>query len=84
MKKLWAIHIPGPDEHHAAPSQEAASHMASKHNAAMKEYVAKNKLNWPAESITAEVTEWPFDPESHAEELKEFDYAEWGLKGTTP
>lgn len=34
---LWAIHVPGPDDYYPAPSEEAANHMVSKHNAAMTE-----------------------------------------------
>lgn len=80
MKKLWAIHIPGPDDYHAAPSQEIANHMAARHNVAMQEYVSKNKLDWGLEMITAEVAEWPGTAEDHTEELAEFDYAAWGLE----
>lgn len=80
---LWAIHIPGPDEYHAAPNKEAADHMAAMHNKAMQEYVANNKLSWGIETITAHVAQWPYDFESHAQELTEFDAAAWGLKDTT-
>lgn len=81
---LWAIHIPGPDEFHAAPSKETAEHMAAMHNKAMQEYVTKNKLTWGIEMITALVAAWPYDAESHATALLEFDYAAWGLKGNAP
>ena len=78
---LWAIYIPGPDEYHAAPSKEAAEHMADRHTKAMQEYIAKNKLTWGIETITAHVAQWPYDFESHVQELTEFDAAAWGLKG---
>ena len=81
---LWAIHIPGPDEFHAAPSKEAAEHMAAMHNKAMQEYITKNKLTWGIEMITALVAAWPYDAESHATALLEFEYAAWGLKGNAP
>lgn len=81
MSKLFAIYIPGPDEYHPAPSEAAARHMAERHMAAMKDYIAKNQLEWASESITAEVVEWPFDPEDHAEDIKSFDFAAWGLEG---
>lgn len=81
MSKLWSIYIPGPDEYHAAPNEEAAKHMADRHNNAMKDYVAKNNLDWGVDMITAEVAEWPSDAEDHAEDLKDFDYAAWGLQG---
>lgn len=80
---LWGIHIPGPDEFHAAPSKEAAEHMAAMHNKAMQEYVAKNNLTWGLDMITAHVAAWPSNAESHATELLEFDYTAWGLKGNT-
>jgi len=81
MSKQWSIYIPGPDEYHAAPSEAAAKHMAKRHNDAMKDYCAKNKLDWGLDMITAEVAEWPFEAEGHTEELKDFDYAGWGLEG---
>ena len=81
MNELWAIHIPGPDEYHAAPSEAAARHMADKHNAAMKEYVSKNKPDWGINRITASAAKWPSDAESHAAEIRDFDYAGWGLQG---
>lgn len=84
MNKLWAIFLPGMDEYHPAPSEEAAIHMASKHNAAMAEWLAKNppSIATPSlESVTASVVEWPFEAEDHAEDLKDFDYAAWGLEG---
>lgn len=80
MSALWAIHIPGPDEYHAAPSEAAARHMADKHNAAMTEYVAEKKPDWGINYITASAVPWPSDAESHAEEMRDFDYAGWGLK----
>lgn len=81
MKKLYAIHIPGPDEYHAAPSDEAAKHMAEKHNAAMQEWLlGRDDKHGLAPMTVAQVAEWPFGPDSHAEEVKEFDYAEWGMK----
>lgn len=81
MTKLWAIHIPGPDEYHAAPSEAAAKHMADRHTAAMQDYVTRNKLDWGHEMIAAAVVEWPFDSEVHSDEIEEFDYVAWGLEG---
>lgn len=73
---LWCIHIPGPDEVHAAPSKEAAEHMAANHNAAMAMYYASGALNL---EHAAMVIKWPHDQQSHADELREFDYASWGI-----
>lgn len=81
MTTLWSIYIPGPDEYHAAPSKEIAKYMAAKHTTAMQEYVAKNKLDWGLEMISAEVAEWPGTAEEHAEDVSEFDYAAWDLEG---
>lgn len=84
---LWSIYIPGPDEYHAAPSETAAKHMASRHNAAMDEWYAshshknKSSIHMPIECTKADVIEWPFDAEDHAEEIREFDFASWGLEG---
>jgi hypothetical protein len=80
-EKLWCIRIPGPDDLYAAPDLQTAKKMADKHNAAMREYVEKNKrLSWANEMITADVIEWPHDAdESHAEALLEFDPEEWGF-----
>lgn len=77
--KLWAIHIPGPNDDHAAPSESMAKAMVAKHNAAMRKYVSKNKLDWGPEMITAKVVEWPWSAEEHAGEVAEFDYAAWGF-----
>jgi hypothetical protein len=86
MSKLWAIHIPGPDDLHAAPSEAAAHHMAAKNNAAMTEYLEKHpELVEPPfgllrESVMTTVVEWDGTAESHANWLKGFDYAGWGLE----
>jgi len=85
MSDLWAIHIPGPDDIYAAPSEDAAKHMAEKHNAAMREYFGKHPEktggDWPTvESTMACVIEWPFE-DGHAEALKDFDADAWGWKG---
>lgn len=83
MSKPWAIFVPGPDEYHAAPSEAAAKHMVDKHNAAIRDYVAKSKLDWAPDLLEAEPIEWPFDAAAHSAELAEFDYAAWGLEGGT-
>jgi len=84
-EKLWAIHIPGPDDIHAAPSEAAAHHMAETHNALMTEYIEKNPgtiappFGFWRDLVMAAAIEWPGTPESHANCLKDFDYAGWGL-----
>ena len=80
MKKLYSIYIPGPDEYHAAPSEEAAKYMAEKHNAAMQKWLFwRDDKHGIAPMTVAQVAEWPFGPDSHAKEVKEFDYAGWGM-----
>lgn len=80
---LWCIHIPGPDEVHAAPSKEAADHMAAKHNAAMATFYSSGAPNLEfapsIENVQAVAIKWPYDQQSHADELREFDYASWGI-----
>lgn len=82
MKTLWAIHIPGPDEYHAAPSEVMAKEMAAKHNAAVQAYASKNKPDWGQEMIVANAAEWPGTAEDHAAEMADFDYAAWGFGST--
>lgn len=84
---LWCIHIPGPDDVYAAPSKEAAYHMAHKHNTAMATYYASGALNLefapPLESVQAAVVKWPHDKSSHYDELSAFDWAAWGITAQT-
>lgn len=83
-KTLWSIHIPGPDDYHAAPSEKSAIHMAEKHNASMTEHFSKTPIT-PGDdeklraSCNAVVSHWPFDAEAHAKAISDFDYAAWGL-----
>jgi len=86
---LHAIFVPGPDEYHAAPNEILAHYMAEQHNAAMAEFFEKNpdylkRWNTSAELCRAEVREWPFDADEHAEQIAEFDYAGWGLDPNAP
>lgn len=82
--KLWCIHIPGHDDIYAAPSHEMAEHMAACHNAAMKEFFDRNpeKLSqWVLtfDECKAQVIEWTFGADEHAEDLADFDPEEWAL-----
>ena len=67
--KLWALLIPGPDEVWAMASKEKADADAERHNAVL----AKNNLpeQWgvPPEAVQAQVIEWPYSAEDHAEAL---------------
>ena len=82
--KLWCIHIPGHDDIYAAPSHEMAEHMAACHNSAMKEFFDRNpeKLSqWvlTVDECKAQVIEWTFGADEHAEDLADFDPEEWAL-----
>lgn len=78
---LWAIHIPGPDDYHAAPSKDAAQHMADKHNEAMAMFFKSHPItsDLPAECVMAGLKPWPGSAADHAKEIAAFDYAAWGL-----
>ena len=88
QQNLWAIHVPGPDDYYPAPSEEAAHHMAAKHNAAMTEYYKANPdtsgYRPPIESALATATAWTGNAADHAEEIAAFDYAAWGLAAPQP
>ena len=80
---LWCIYIPGPDDVYAAPSKEAAEHMAECHNTAMASYLQAHpelldRWGVTIESIKAQVREWDHGPDEHAKELAEFNADEWG------
>jgi hypothetical protein len=88
QRSLWAIHVPGPDDYYPAPSEEAAKHMATKHNAAMAEYYKANPdtsgYRPPIESAMATAALWTGSAADHAEEIAAFDYAAWGLAAPQP
>lgn len=79
---LWCIAIPGPDEHHAAPSEDAAKHMAQRHNAVMVEHFERHPdpegVGPLRESCLAQVRRWPWSAEEHAKALEGFDAKAWG------
>ena len=81
---LWCIRIPGPDDLHAAPSKAMAEYMAACHDEAMAEYFKAHpeKLeHWGVtlDEIKAQVIEWPYDSDDHAEDLMHFAASEWVL-----
>jgi len=82
--KLWCIHVLGQDDLHAAPSKEVAEQMAFKHNEEMNQYLDANpglRERWgmPQGTIFAQVCEWEHGAEEHAEDLLDFDPADWAL-----
>ena len=81
-KVAWGIHIPGPDDWHAAPSEAAANHMAARHNIAMNAHFEKNPPcphSPPIGSVIAKALPWPWGVNDHAEALIGFDAEAWGL-----
>lgn len=83
MSALWSIYIGGMDEYHAAPSESVAKQMAERHNAAItKWYIANPDTSGMRPTLKAALAEarpWPFDASEHAEDIADFDYAEWGI-----
>lgn len=87
---LWCLHIPGPDDLHAAPSNEEAVKAAAAYNAYMRSYWEKRAAgltaeqidHYPAiESYLAHVVPWPWEPAGHAESVKDWKLADWLPKG---
>lgn len=83
---LWCIHIPGPDDLHAAPSNEEAVKAAAAYNAHMRAYWEKRTTGltpqqidcYPAlASCLAHVVPWPWDAAGHAESVKEWKLVDW-------
>jgi hypothetical protein len=71
---LWCVHIPGPDDLHAAPDRATAKRMASEHNTWLDQKYWEESINfggdWPTRvACTAVVIEWPWSAESHATAL---------------
>ena len=67
--KLWALLIPGPDEVWAMASKEQAEADAERHNAVLAKNNLPEKWGVPAEAVQAQVIEWPYSAEEHAESL---------------
>lgn len=59
---LYAVHIQGPDEIIAAPSERDAKALADKMNA----WISERIKEFYCEAV---VIKWPYAPASHAEEL---------------
>jgi hypothetical protein len=72
---LWCVHVIGPDDVHAAPS-EAEARRAVAH---MEKFW---KERYPEEAgwgfVSFEAIPWPHSPESHARDVRDF-YKEMGL-----
>lgn len=68
-QKLWAMHVPGPDDVFAMPSEEAAHESVVAHNKAVEEMGLAERFGMTSEQVSARVIEWPHSPESHAESM---------------
>lgn len=67
--KLWALLIPGPDEVWAMVSKENAEADAELHNAVLVKNNLPEQWGVPPEAVQAQVIEWPYSAEEHAEAL---------------
>lgn len=67
--KLWAMHVPGPDDVFAMASEEAAHSAVAEHNKAVAEMWLAERFGMTPEQVSACVIEWPHSAESHAESL---------------
>lgn len=63
---LWAVHISGPDDIHAAPSHEEATARAAQIN---EWYSARENKSENDPLLEAAVTPWPYDAATHAADL---------------
>lgn len=69
MTTLWALHIKGPDDIYAMPSERAAKAHAD---------ILNHHFQRTHSSVQADVVPWPYSAEAHAENMRE------NLKDTTP
>ena len=79
---LWCIHIPGPDDIHAASSKGVAEQAAFIHNACMRAYFDKSppsEFSPSSESLMAVVIKYPGSEKSHARALKAWNASDWGI-----
>ena len=67
--KLWAMHVPGPDDVFAMASEEAAHAAVAEHNKAVAEMGLAERFGMTQDQVSARVIEWPHSAESHAESL---------------
>lgn len=67
--KLWAMHVPGPDDVFAMESEAAARDAVAEHNKAVAEMGLAERFGMTPEQVSARVIEWPHSAESHAESL---------------
>lgn len=75
--ELWALHIQGPDDIHAAPSREAAEQAAE----SLREWWEARPQKAPYDPRMAFVViRWPFTPEGHEAAVKQWDAMFGGKK----
>jgi hypothetical protein len=79
--QLWAIHLPGPDDLYAAPSNTEAVRVAAAFNQKMRpayEASCKGEGFPPVEASLAHVVPWPFGADEHTEALKDWEPEDFG------
>jgi hypothetical protein len=75
---LWAVHVQGPDDVHAAPDRETAEKEAASVNGWYESVTRRDDFDpetFPR--VHAEVIERPFSPQAHAEALAEQAKEQW-------
>lgn len=75
MSELWCVHIIGPDDIYAAPSEAEAERAAAWMTQFWKE---RHPEDAALGMVGFEAMPWPHSPESHADSVGAF-YAEIGL-----
>lgn len=64
---LWAVHIEGPDDIFAMPSESAAQ----EHCDILNRHWEKRNQNAIGPFLTAKVVPWPYTAEAHAQDMLE-------------
>lgn len=80
--KLWAMHVPGPDDVFAMESEAAARDAVAEHNKAVAEMGLAERFGMTPEQVSARVIEWPHSAESHAESVGVSIFKEQNMNDT--
>lgn len=72
-QELWGVHLIGPDDLLACASRADAVTEAERINTFIQEHYEREREHDDLlPKVKAEVVVWPYDAESHAEDLTEF------------
>ncbi len=67
---LWAVHVEGPDDIHAATDRASADQLAAGYNAAYEQFAKRPDANAEHDAHwNAVVIPWPYSAEAHADSL---------------